>query len=363
MKILIAANWEGSWPYLPEMVEEFQRLGAQADVFDINEIGPVPLAAKIAFRAPRLRQPTIAALLKRRLAAFPGGYDGVNIHFAAPIYRRLARPLKARGKRLVTSIWGSDFLRASPQSLEDLSYIFTASDVVTTNNPEIRRRLLLRFPEIDNKIRVLSFGMRSLDVIRELKKTETQEDSRRRLGLPSDKLIVTVGYNGMPQQQHGMIIDGLDALSAEAKVRLFVLVPMTYPDNPGYQAEVEARMQAAGVDFAMLRDKLDIKDICRIRIVSDYAINMQTTDSLSASIQEHIFAGSTVIVGRWLPYDIFEEMGVPLRKVDDARGIAAALETPGRDRNWPPPPAYAEKIYERSSWSSSIGKWMDLYRP
>lgn len=363
MKILIATAWAGSWPYLPEMVEEFKKRGVHADVFDIEELGRLPFVAKITLLVPMLHRLTIVALLKRRLATLPTDYDGVNIHFAAPIYRRLAATLKKRGKRLVTSIWGSDFLRASPQALKDLGRTFAASDVVTTNNPEIRRRLVERFPEVEGKIRIVPFGMRSLDVILELRKTETQEDSRRRLGVPADRTIVALGYNGMPQQQHGMMIDALASLTTQAKGRLFALVPMTYPDNAAYQAEVQARLEAAGVDFTILRGMLDIEDICRMRIVTDHAVNVQTTDSLSASIQEHMFAGSAMIVGRWLPYGVFEEMGVPVRKVDDAPSIAAALEVAAADRKAPEPPVYAGKIYEHSSWRSSIGAWVDIHRP
>lgn len=362
MKILIATAWDSSWPYLPEMREEFHKLGAHTDVFDVDEIGPLPLAAKVAFRAPRLRQPVVTTLLKRRLASLPTDYDGINIHFAAPIYRHLARQLKKRGKRLVTSIWGSDFLRASPEALEDLGRTLSASDVVTTNNPEIRLRLIGRFPEIEGKLRIVPFGMRSLDVIMRLRKAEMQEDSRRRLNLPLDKSIVTLGYNGCRQQQHGTMIDGLAALTLQARARLFGLVPMTYPDDAVYQDEIEARMKAAGIDFAILRGKLDMEDICRVRLVSDYAINMQTTDSLSASIQEHMFAGTNMIVGDWLPYGVFEAMGVPVRRVGDARDITTALEAAGPDRKTAGSPPYADRIYEHSSWRSNIDKWMDLYR-
>lgn len=362
MKVLIATGWVGAWPYLPEMVEEFQRRGVHADVFDIG--GPMPmLAEKIAFRAPILRHSLNTGLLKRRLARFPADYDGVNIHFAAPIYRYLAQSLKRKGKRLVTSIWGSDFLRATPRALDDLDRTLSASHIVTTNNPVIRQRLLARFPEIESRLRIVPFGLRSLDIIRELMNSETREDSRRRLGLPINKTIVTVGYNGIRQQQHAIIIAGLAALAPQNKARLFALVPMTYPDDAPYQAEVEVLLKASGVDFAIVRDKLDIRDNCRIRIASDYAINMQTTDSLSASIQEHMFSGSRLVVGKWLPYEMFERMGVPILKVNDARDIVAALEATDIDRAGPERPAYAEQIYKHSSWNATIGQWMDLYRP
>jgi hypothetical protein len=56
-------------------------------------------------------------------------------------------------------------------------------------------------------------------------------------------------------------------------------------------------------------------------------------------------------------------MGVPIWKVNDARDIMAALTKTQFARKSLTPPPYAKKIYDNSSWSSNVGKWIDLYRP
>jgi hypothetical protein len=362
MKILIATSLAGSWPYIPEMLQEFEKRGQHVEVFDINDCGPMGFAAKVAFRVPKLRYPARIALLKRRLARFPADFDAVNIHFADPIYRDLARALKRRAKKLITSIWGSDFLRAGPSALRDLERTFDASDIVTVNNPEILRRIVTHYPGISDRARVVPFGLRSLDVIAGLQQSESQEETRKKLDIPSGKLIVTCGYNAIPEQRHAVMIEALAALSPAAKCRLFVLIPMTYPDNQAYRVEVGKLLEATNVEYRILDEKMSIEDMGRIRIASDYAINMQTTDSLSASLQEHMFAGSSMIVGKWLPYSVFEKMGVQLCKVESAEEISAALEKAalvgkvGRTK-----PDYAHRIYDYSSWSSNAGRWLKLY--
>jgi hypothetical protein len=321
------------------------------------------LAEKCVYRVPALEPHLTRAFLKRRLARFSSNYDVINIHFVEPIYRRLLGPFRQKARKLVASIWGSEFLRATPAMLADLDRTLSASDIVTTNNPEIRQKLASRFPAIENKLRVVPFGLRSLDVITVIMSKESRNESRRRLALPTNRTIVTIGYNGMRQQQHAIMIAALGALAPQTKARMFALVPMTYPDDPAYQAEVESLLEKSGVEFAVVRNRLDMHDNCRIRIVSDYVVNMQTTDSLSGSLQEHIFAGSRLLVGSWLPYDMVERMGVPLQKVKDARDIASALETSGLNPLGPDRPSYAEKIYQYSNWSTAIGRWIDLYRP
>lgn len=362
MKILIVTSSTG-WGLIPEMLEEFEKRGQHAGVFDINDFGPMGFAAKVAFKVPRLRYPVSIALLKRKLALFPADFDVVNIHFAEPIYRDLARALKRRGKKLITSIWGSDFLRAGPSALRDLGYTFDASDIVTSNNPEILQKMVSHYPGISDRTRVVPFGLRSLDVIAALQKSESQEETRKRLDLPSEKLVVTCGYNAIPQQRHAMMIKAFAPLSPAAKSRLFALIPMTYPDNQAYREEVRKSIEATNIEYRILDEKMSIEDIARVRIASDYAVNMQTTDSLSASVQEHIFAGSSMIVGKWLPYRIFEKWGVQLHKVESSEEISAALQKAAleggeigrRNRD------YADRIYNYSSWSSSAERWLALY--
>ena len=120
-----------------------------------------------------------------------------------------------------------------------------------------------------------------------------------------------------------------------------------------------ARLREAGA--TVLRGKRDLQDIARLRIACDIVINVQTTDSLSASIQEHLMAGARLIVGDWLPYGIFERIGADIRRVDTRAAITEALEA-NISRKPAARTACSQAIYDRSSWDSCIGQWMDLYR-
>jgi Glycosyl transferase 4-like len=362
MKILIATSLAGSWPYIPEMLEEFRNRGHHVEVFDITDCRPRGIASRLAFKIPKLQYRTTVAVLKERLTEFALDFDAVNIHYADPIYSYLVASLKRRGKRLVTSIWGSDFLRASSSALHNLGLTFAASDVVTSNNPEIMEKIVAHYPSISERARIVPFGLGSLDVITKLQRSESFEESRRKFAIPPGKLAVTCGYNAIREQCHSLMIDALSRLSDSIKSRFFVLLPMTYPDNPEYRAEIKNAIQATGIEFRILEERMSPDDVARLRIVSDYAVNMQTTDSLSASIQEHLFAGSSVIVANWLPYGVLEQMGIQLQRVDDAAGICAILENaPLSCGTRGVTPKYAERIYDYSSWSSNAPRWLGLY--
>jgi len=363
MKILIATSLAGSWPYIPEMLEEFRKRGQQVEVFDICDCQPRGFATKVAFRISKLRYPARIAILKATLTSLSSDFDAVNIHFAEPIYRHLAPALRLRGKKLITSIWGSDLLRAGPSALRDLGHTMNASDIVTTNNPEILQKIVSYYPEMLTRARIVPFGLRSLDVIAALQQSESLEESRRKLNVPSGKLVVTCGYNAIPEQRHAMMIQAVARVSVAAKSRLFVLIPMTYPDNKAYRDEIRKLIKATEIECRILDEKLTIQDVARLRIVSDYVVNVQTTDSLSASIQEHLFAGSSVIVGKWLPYGFLERMGISLRKIENVDEITDALEKAALVADVRRVmPVYADEIYNYSSWSSNARRWLQLYR-
>jgi hypothetical protein len=378
MKILIVTSMTDLWPLITHLLEELERRGTSAEVFYINDLGPTGFAAlkprglaalgltgfaaKVAFRVPALRHYAMLALLKRRLALLPVNFDAVNIHYADPIYRYLARTLKRHGKKLITTVWGSDFLRAGPSELRDLGHTLDASDIVTLANPEILRRLVARYPGVSDRARVVRFGMRSLDVITGLQQSESLEETRKKLGFPLGKVVVACGYNASPAQRHTMMADAFVTLPPDVKSRLFALFPMRYHDDPTYRDEVRKSLESTQVEYRILDGEISFEDNCRIRVASDYVVNIQTTDMLSHSLQEHMFAGASMIVGKWLPYGVFEEMGIPLQKVGSVEEISAALEKAvlegvrGRSR-----PAYADRLYDYSSWSSNIGKWLELY--
>ena len=362
MKILIVTSLAGSWPYIPEMLEQFKKRHHHVEVFDVNDCHPRGIASKIAFRVLKLRNRATMWALKKRLANLSSDFDVVNIHFVLPIYRHLEPELKRRGKKLVSSIWGSDFLRAGASALHDLGYTLNASDVVTTNNPEILAKIVAQYPSISERARIVPFGLGSLDVISAVQRLEGLEESRQKLDIPPGKLVVTCGYNAIREQRHGMMMEGLSRLSATAKSRFFLLIPMTYPDHSAYREEVKAVANGVGIKYRILGEKMSAEDVARLRIVSDHVVNVQTTDSLSASIQEHLFAGSSMIVGKWLPYAVLEQMGVHLHRVEDAEGIAAALEGAARgSKVRRVRPDYADKIYDYSSWSSTAPRWLELY--
>jgi hypothetical protein len=371
MKVLIVTSVSGAWPYIPEMLEEFPKVGVTSDVFDVDilyssesgkSLGPLSM---LFLKIPILRYFLKIFFLKKRIREEISSYDVINIHYVSPAYKYLIESLRKRCKLLVASIWGSDFLRADTSSLRALYDVLRLSDVITSNNPAILMKLSKYYGSFDGRYEVVRFGLKSIDKIRELQLSEGRNGSKVKLGLPLDKTIITCGYNAISQQQHGMMIEAIANLPENMKNSIFVIFQMAYPENPKYKEEIRKQLGAADtVDYLMIDQMQAFEDVCRLRIASDIAINIQLTDSLSASIQEHIYAGSYLIVGSWLPYKEFESMGVPLHKVNNGMEITKEVEKyfmmQGKNDNITP--AYHNAIYKFSSWSTNIRFWKELYQ-
>jgi hypothetical protein len=303
-------------------------------------------------------------LLKKRIRKEFSSYDVINIHSVSPIYGFLIKNLRKRCKLLIASLWGSDFLRANLFAFRALEYVLRFCDVITSNNPEVLKRVANNYGAFSERSKVVRFGLRSLDKIGELRLSEGCHGSKLYLGLPIDKTIIACGYSAIREQQHGVIIDALAALPVNMKSCIFAVFQMAYPDSPVYWEEIRKRLDANSISYLMIDRMQSFEDVCRLRLASDIAINVQITDSLSASIQEHIFAGSHLIVGEWLPYKMFESMGVPIHKVGGSIDITEAIENylMAKRKKENVSPAYADALYDFSSWRTNIIKWKDLYQ-
>ena len=90
-------------------------------------------------------------------------------------------------------------------------------------------------------------------------------------------------------------------------------------------------------------------------------MNIQETDAFSGSISESILAGNVVLVGDWLPYNIYKNWGVKIFKtdlnnldsnvIDIIENFDAYVEQIQGNSN---------KIYNKLSWGAILPQWQKL---
>lgn len=260
------------------------------------------LFLKILYKIPRIRvyirRLCSRIFIKKNITK----NDVVVFHFLAPSYIKFIKQLKNKTDNIVVHWWGSDLYRSDKKDKEKIRKI----------NKHINKHILVKgmydyflehFPAEANKIRYAVFGVKLLDIIKEQQVNFDPEEQKSKFSIPKDKIVITGAYNGSPGQQHLKIIDSLNKLPEEIKIRIFLILPMTYGCNEEYINEIKCNLKETNIEYKIIRDYLTINDLAVLRIITDITINIQITDGFSASIRESLFTGNLLIVGNWLPYD------------------------------------------------------------
>ena len=155
----------------------------------------------------------------------------------------------------------------------------------------------------------------------------------------------------------------MNKTSKEFKEKAFLIFPMTYGDvQSEYINLVKNALIQGQIPFLLLEKHISDQEVVELRLISDITINTQTTDALASSIKEAFAAGDIVLVGDWLPYNIYEELGVIFEKIN-FETLTICLEqniTSLKVRK--EILVKNEKIIENfACWNSLTLKWLNLY--
>ena len=285
----------------------------------------------------------------------------VNIQFVVWQYIFLLPFLRKHFGRIVLSYWGSDILRVRKKVLQREKRLLDRADTITFISEDMK----VRFEEIfgkkyERKIRKIDFGSEILDCIDALS-DEDVRDFRQKYGITEDKKCLVIGYNRNREQQHSGVIRSIIRSDTDLN-DILIVFPWTYGrDDPGYMGEIES-LVSGKYNYLFLRDDLTTEEVACLRRISDVFVQTQTTDALSSSMLETIYAEKDVITGRWLHYDELNRAGVQLHyvnSVDDVGSvIREVLTNPFSDQT---KKHNKEIIREMCGWENRIRDWLDLY--
>lgn len=373
MKVLILTDYPSAWPYIPELIEQLEKMNIQVDVLDIFNFGFLTKKEKykfndnwycrILFHIPIVNKFSKFFLINFFILKKLPSYDISNIHFLSIFYKLFLNKLKNKSKKIIVTIWGSDYYRVDNNMRNKLKFILDKVDAITFINSQTRDELVKYYHDYADKCYVQNFGMQSLEEIKRAKKEEEVTESKNKLNIPLDSFTICCGYNGKIQQQHEIILQSIDQIKEKLPKNTIILLPMTYGYSTDYLNKITDVITKYQLKYRLFTAKLSLEDIARLRLVTDIMINMQTTDQLSASVQEHLFAENIVISGSWLPYKVFEEKGIFFIKADNHNDLQkkivyavdnfSELKEKSKENS--------SIIYEFACWKNNIQHWIELY--
>lgn len=318
----------------------------------------------LIYRIPKFRVIIAQYLLHRKIKR-TGQYDFYHIHYVekwACLQVFLAQKSK---ERILLSFWGSDLYRSNKFDNLMIKKCLTRAHKITLTTQDMQEK----FHEIyglkfNNKLVSTKFGTQIYDRLINLEINESMIESKRKLNLPENKIIVVCGYNRNIEQQHISILHTLTEIPLELKERIYLLIPMTYgTSNDQYVRQVREAFVSSGYEGLVLNQFLSDDDMARFRRCGDIFIHLQTTDAFSASMQEHLFAGSVVINGSWLKYKELDEKTVFYYRIDEVSELAVLM--PEMINNLEEVKKKAELnrglMGDSLSWQSIANQWAPLY--
>ncbi len=226
----------------------------------------------------------------------------------------LAKVAKKKGKKIVISLWGSDFYFINDYVNDWRVRLFELSDFIICGSMTMKKTFVDVFPQYSNKVEAQSYGLSQLETLKELMNGTKKSDTSFLDESAKGKIVITIGYSGRPWQQHFYVLDAIDRLPQAMKENLFLLLPMTYDREGHYFSYIKYRLDKMGISYQILKDRLSLVQNLSMRMVSDLSVVIQKTDAMAASVQEHLMAGSLLIAGDWLPYDELSGFGIYFRK-------------------------------------------------
>lgn len=280
--------------------------------------------------------------------------DVIDIHFVEAEYSKYILDLP---QKIACSLFGSDLYRTNEQQKKQQQAIFERADAIVLSE-NMTPYFEEHFPKIEKKYFFNQYGSERLDFINDAKGI----DSNNSFSFPADKRIVTCGYNGKKEQQHLKIIEELNTLPDLEKQKIHVVFPLTYGLEPSYLVEIENSITKSKLSYCLIQDRLSDKELVELRLLSDISINTQTTDALASSVKESFVANDIMLIGNWLPYSIYKEMGVFYEEIsfETLAPTLLSILTNFDDLRVKCTPN-AQIIMEFASWDVLIKDWINFY--
>lgn len=291
-------------------------------------------------------------------------YDAMQLLWIENKWAYFHELIRKKTRRLNLNVGGSDFYRSTKVEREYKRELIKCADQVTAETIGTIQDFESYYSgDVHGKIGLLPFGIEVLDLIKR-SRDKDKNNIRKKYHIPFNKVVVTCGHNASEAHQHMDMIDALSRLSEHVKREIVCVFPMAYPSGRDkYINEVDTRLDEIGLQHVILTDFMDFQSMAEYALISDIMIHVQTTDQLSSTMLEEMYAGSIVIAGSWLPYQSLHEMGIYFLDVDTIPDVTAVLEdvVMNIESHKEKCAGNSEIVWQHSSWDVLAPKWHALW--
>lgn len=272
------------------------------------------------------------------------------------------RLMRDKCYKLNLFIGGSDLYRSDDVGLRYKKCLIDTADLISGETPETIASFTRVYPEAAFKMKCVIHGVGTIDLIDkvELSRSEICE----KYDLPNDGIIVTCGHNANKAHQHMKMINAIKKMPYEVIEKVCFVFPMAYNSvNKEYIDEIKNELESFDVDYRILTRFLNEIEMAEYATISDVMVHVQTTDQLSSTMLEEMYAGSIIIAGSWLPYGSLMDAGIQFETVDNISELAEVLPEVIRELQLKKEICTNNRAIVRKmfSWDKVIRGWHDAW--
>ena len=290
-------------------------------------------------------------------------YDGVFFHCVSDNSLAMIPVTKLFGNRIIVSFWGSDLLRCNKKKKMALVSLRLANEITVITPEMLDKFHILYGGGYDKKLRMIDFGLDIVDIITQIKGDYYL--IRKKYNIEYDKVVVAIGYNGNPAQQHIDVLKQIMKLPDEIKNRIHLLLRLTYSiKDDDYVQSVKQMIEQTGCSSLVMEGYISDEEIAEITVMTDIFIHAQVSDARSATICEHLYSNCLLFNPEWIEYGTLKDkvFYISYKNFDDLYKLLLKKKKKKCDSKYFESLKTNEKnIYRICSWDTYIPKWRKLY--
>ena len=260
--------------------------------------------------------------------------------------------------------WGSDILAISSKDAEKLEYAIKNADVINRPGEQTYKAFTTFFGHKYEKLftkKSLRFGTLALPWIERTRAIYDKVECKKHFGLAADKMSIAIGYNGHRRHQHLKVIDEFSKLSISQKNKLQLIIHFVGYDDLAYEELLKNALKNCGIEYVFIARSLDFSEIAVLRLATDIFIHAQTTDGLSGSIRECLYAGTIVVNPVWIEYGELKKIGVEYIEYQEFSELNDIIENCIQEKISINLEKNRELIYDHYSWEALEGDWISVF--
>lgn len=287
-------------------------------------------------------------------------YDLINIQYFTPFSIDAWSDFKKIGKDVLVTLWGSDVYRIDDKTRGKYKEFFKNVKYFSCLKNKFRDYLQDTFCIPDSKFVDLGYGSETLDLLTNY--SDSKEIAKKKMGY-SGCFMITCGYNRSPQQNHEKIIDAIAQVKGFLPNNLLLVFPFAYGNAPAnYQKRLIDKLKRSNLNYVFIERYLSNEENVQLRYATDYFIHFQKSDAASATVQEHILAGSVVFNAEWLRYKEMEQFGgTPYISFIDEKDLAEHIKLVTAGKECVNVVEKCKDYIMHNSWSERGWEWYQYY--